>query len=160
MGSGVATKPAASSATEMVEISERSGSASTASSDRSARTLVSSSPGSGTTTEPTPTAQRAVDVVPESSQVQSRQVGVGDQLPKSGATDAGRQRLGRALLPRLGRHGLDGTSHSPTGVLPPRPDHRYRHSGRNGTCLLYTSDAADEEDSVDLGGRRIIKKKK
>src|SRR5665648_1262115 len=28
------------------------------------------------------------------------------------------------------------------------------------TCLLYTSDAADEEESVDLGGRRIIKKKK
>ena len=27
-------------------------------------------------------------------------------------------------------------------------------------CLLYTSDAADEEDSVDLGGRRRIKKKK
>eukprot|EP00658_Telonema_sp_P-2_P059702 TRINITY_DN48843_c0_g1_i1.p2 TRINITY_DN48843_c0_g1~~TRINITY_DN48843_c0_g1_i1.p2 ORF type:complete len:102 (-),score=8.12 TRINITY_DN48843_c0_g1_i1:44-349(-) len=27
-------------------------------------------------------------------------------------------------------------------------------------CLLYTSDAADEEDSVDLGGRRIMKKKK
>ena len=28
-------------------------------------------------------------------------------------------------------------------------------------CLLYTSDAADEEDSVDLCGcRRIIKKKK
>ena len=26
------------------------------------------------------------------------------------------------------------------------------------TSLLYTSDAADEEDSVDLGGRRIIKK--
>ena len=25
-------------------------------------------------------------------------------------------------------------------------------------CLLYTSDAADEEDSVYLGGRRIIKK--
>src|SRR5664280_3696914 len=31
---------------------------------------------------------------------------------------------------------------------------------RHITCLLYTSDAADEEDSVDLGGRRIIKKKK
>src|SRR5665648_1150309 len=29
---------------------------------------------------------------------------------------------------------------------------RYLHP-----CLLYTSDAADEEDSVDLGGRRIIK---
>ena len=29
-----------------------------------------------------------------------------------------------------------------------------------GSCLLYTSDAADERSSVDLGGRRIIKKKK
>ena len=29
-----------------------------------------------------------------------------------------------------------------------------------GNCLLYTSDAADEEDSVDLGGRRNIEKKK
>ncbi len=26
-------------------------------------------------------------------------------------------------------------------------------------CPLYPSNAADEEDSVDLGGRRIIKKK-
>ena len=30
----------------------------------------------------------------------------------------------------------------------------------NPRCLLYTSDAADERSSVDLGGRRIIKKKK
>ena len=29
----------------------------------------------------------------------------------------------------------------------------------NRGCLLYTSDAADERSSVDLGGRRIIKKK-
>ena len=29
-----------------------------------------------------------------------------------------------------------------------------------GPCLLYTSDAADERSSVDLGGRRIIKKTK
>ena len=29
----------------------------------------------------------------------------------------------------------------------------------SGLCLLYTSDAADERSSVDLGGRRIIKKK-
>ena len=27
-------------------------------------------------------------------------------------------------------------------------------------CLLYTSDAADEEDSVEIGGRGTIKKKK
>ena len=31
---------------------------------------------------------------------------------------------------------------------------------RERLCLLYTSDAADERSSVDLGGRRIIKKKK
>ena len=30
----------------------------------------------------------------------------------------------------------------------------------NHACLLYTSDAADERSSVDLGGRRILKKKK
>src|SRR5664280_3216043 len=41
----------------------------------------------------------------------------------------------------------------------------FRHCRSSGgdhapDCLLYTSDAADEEDSVDLGGRRIIKKKK
>ena len=33
-------------------------------------------------------------------------------------------------------------------------------SGLVERCLLYTSDAADERSSVDLGGRRIIKKKK
>ena len=32
--------------------------------------------------------------------------------------------------------------------------------GQDNFCLLYTSDAADERSSVDLGGRRIIKKKK
>ena len=36
-----------------------------------------------------------------------------------------------------------------------------KHSAnRPNSCLLYTSDAADERSSVDLGGRRIIKKKK
>eukprot|EP00658_Telonema_sp_P-2_P039336 TRINITY_DN28149_c0_g1_i1.p1 TRINITY_DN28149_c0_g1~~TRINITY_DN28149_c0_g1_i1.p1 ORF type:complete len:144 (-),score=41.72 TRINITY_DN28149_c0_g1_i1:56-487(-) len=42
-------------------------------------------------------------------------------------------------------------------------DVRREHEGtliKEYVCLLYTSDAADEEDSVDLGGRRIIKKKK
>src|SRR5664279_5601396 len=37
---------------------------------------------------------------------------------------------------------------------------KYSPNTLPNTCLLYTSDAADEEDSVDLGGRRIIKKKK
>ena len=40
-------------------------------------------------------------------------------------------------------------------VEPRRDDGEVVH-----VCLLYTSDAADERSSVDLGGRRIIKKKK
>ena len=31
---------------------------------------------------------------------------------------------------------------------------------RNTPCLLYTSDAADDMQCVDLGGRRIIKKRR
>eukprot|EP00658_Telonema_sp_P-2_P015949 TRINITY_DN16169_c0_g1_i2.p2 TRINITY_DN16169_c0_g1~~TRINITY_DN16169_c0_g1_i2.p2 ORF type:complete len:109 (+),score=21.93 TRINITY_DN16169_c0_g1_i2:132-458(+) len=46
---------------------------------------------------------------------------------------------------------------------PPRVDRRisavWAWPGARG-CLLYTSDAADEEDSVDLGVRRILYKKK
>ena len=38
------------------------------------------------------------------------------------------------------------------------PRHLYEW-GLDSFCLLYTSDAADERSSVDLGGRRIIKKK-
>ena len=34
-----------------------------------------------------------------------------------------------------------------------------QRSQQRSACLLYTSDAADERSSVDLGGRRIIKKK-
>ena len=34
-----------------------------------------------------------------------------------------------------------------------------RQTTRVRPCLLYTSDAADEEDSVELGGSRIIEKK-
>src|SRR5665648_1283366 len=42
-----------------------------------------------------------------------------------------------------------------------RQEEPARHAAqpRPQACLLYTSDAADEEDSVALGGRRIIKKK-
>ena len=40
-----------------------------------------------------------------------------------------------------------------------RKHFQYLPSGPHA-CLLYTSDAADERSSVDLGGRRIIKKKK
>src|SRR5665648_652294 len=41
-------------------------------------------------------------------------------------------------------------------VKPTLNKHTYNHFWmiKSICCLLYTSDAADEEDSVDLGGRR------
>src|SRR5450756_2108432 len=36
----------------------------------------------------------------------------------------------------------------------------HKSRSRPNSCLLYTSDAADDLLCVDLGGRRIIKKKK
>ena len=53
-------------------------------------------------------------------------------------------------------------SQSPPSVYPGQKNvrHEYFSDLRFFACLLYTSDAADERSSVDLGGRRIIKKKK
>ena len=45
------------------------------------------------------------------------------------------------------------------GFSDPKSNSHPRRKGKSNTCLLYTSDAADERSSVDLGGRRIIKKK-
>ena len=52
----------------------------------------------------------------------------------------------------------DGNFHV---LLPFNPEKKemYKKIREFNDCLLYTSDAADEEDSVDLGGRRIIQKK-
>ena len=54
----------------------------------------------------------------------------------------------------LGRHrvGLDDRGVHPVG------EGRLGRREEVTPCLLYTSDAADERSSVDLGGRRIIKK--
>ena len=46
-------------------------------------------------------------------------------------------------------------------AIPSAPDGTaFAGTHQHYVCLLYTSDAADERSSVDLGGRRIIKKKK
>ena len=50
---------------------------------------------------------------------------------------------------------LQDAASTPGGIWTPAPA-----LGQALICLLYTSDAADERSSVDLGGRRIIKKKK
>ena len=52
----------------------------------------------------------------------------------------------------------EGFGHLPGG--PAGHGGRGPHTLGPYICLLYTSDAADERSSVDLGGRRIIKKKK
>eukprot|EP00658_Telonema_sp_P-2_P041347 TRINITY_DN2956_c0_g1_i3.p1 TRINITY_DN2956_c0_g1~~TRINITY_DN2956_c0_g1_i3.p1 ORF type:complete len:108 (+),score=14.04 TRINITY_DN2956_c0_g1_i3:49-372(+) len=52
------------------------------------------------------------------------------------------------------------STHADWKHLNARPENASNCGPHSITCLLYTSDAADEEDSVDLGGRRIIKKKK
>ena len=61
-----------------------------------------------------------------------------------------RLRIARLFGPVPGSKGAEGSllvsSFSPSAIMK--------------SCLLYTSDAADERSSVDLGGRRIIKKKK
>src|SRR5678809_1165316 len=41
-------------------------------------------------------------------------------------------------------------------LIPPETISELVAKGWNYLCLLYTSDAADERSSVDLGGRRII----
>ena len=72
-----------------------------------------------------------------------------------------RDSAGAEHHPRLQGHGRRGHAGF-AGGLPGRLLHlRDGTAPRAGPvgCLLYTSDAADERSSVDLGGRRIIKKK-
>ena len=47
---------------------------------------------------------------------------------------------------------------TPQGEWPQGRSIHWKEDGRSTICLLYTSDAADDKPSVDLGGRRIIKK--
>src|SRR5450756_2976063 len=66
--------------------------------------------------------------------------------------------LHRSRPPNVGRWNAPtpGTTISTSSPDAPNVD----RSSLTSTCLLYTSDAADDLLCVDLGGRRIIKKKK
>src|SRR5678816_2170227 len=86
--------------------------------------------------------------------------------------DAALDLLGRGVLdvlPELPQVAERIGDHAP--AITPEHVRERRHDGRAGVdrarerrvdvahveiCLLYTSDAADERSSVDLGGRRII----
>src|SRR5665811_2623531 len=61
----------------------------------------------------------------------------------------GAELAGRFNIDHLKHHGIDIAS-TPTYLCGP--------AGLIKTCLLYTSDAADDLTRVDTGGRRIIKK--
>ena len=79
--------------------------------------------------------------------------GIRDLVRSRGLGDVYKRQCLRWLISRAAR----GPCHIPSDILRAI---RSRIPGQHATCLLYTSDAADERSSVDLGGRRIIKKKK
>ena len=53
----------------------------------------------------------------------------------------------------------DDPEHEPSAGKAASGEPTRRAPGPPSTCLLYTSDAADDLLCVDLGGRRILKKK-
>src|SRR5450756_3254861 len=86
--------------------------------------------------------------------------GCGEPKKKAEETEEPPATTSAGLTPSSGaQFGPDGTPVKTLGSFPDGQD------GANvqaviKTCLLYTSDAADDLLCVDLGGRRIIKKKK
>ena len=78
--------------------------------------------------------------------------GIRDLVRSRGLGDVYKRQPG-APYPPAGHHGQPAQPESL-----PQLGLRPRARGDHG-CLLYTSDAADERSSVDLGGRRIIQKK-
>ena len=72
-----------------------------------------------------------------------RSRGLGDVYKRQLVPVAARQRAEANRVQGVEAH---GQASQPRGV-------------QRARCLLYTSDAADERSSVDLGGRRFIKKK-
>ena len=78
--------------------------------------------------------------------------GIRDLVRSRGLGDVyKRQRESLAVLSSMASFASLVTSFALSAALPAR--------SRVTTCLLYTSDAADDLLCVDLGGRRIIKKK-
>ena len=74
-----------------------------------------------------------------------------DQAHANVAHDVAELAPGQGLPESVGFLAEDGLV---TALFDGVPEH-----ARDRVCLLYTSDAADERSSVDLGGRRIITKK-
>src|SRR5664279_2896269 len=93
--------------------------------------------------EPGITESRVVLVITPGSVV--------DPVPRSAGRHLGHRQ------PRQVRRDVNGRTRYPIFQIDPAQARIRPGVAEANTCLLYTSDAADEEDSVDLGGRRIIK---
>src|SRR5664279_4262583 len=86
-----------------------------------------------------------------------------DKAYEKGAVQAGSQGSGQnfkiislGLTTSNSGFGYTSTADGESRTLPNFQflQQSYALTENDTTCLLYTSDAADEEDSVDLGGRR------
>ena len=78
--------------------------------------------------------------------------GIRDLVRSRGLGDVYKRQV--PILPPDHGNAIDQELH----ILPAHSLHAHGNA-QDIVCLLYTSDAADERSSVDLGGRRIIKKK-
>ena len=79
--------------------------------------------------------------------------GIRDLVRSRGLGDVYKRQISRPFGEKRGLESMAEESVRRRGLDPFSPTTKI-------SCLLYTSDAADERSSVDLGGRRIIKKKK
>ena len=87
--------------------------------------------------------------------------GIRDLVRSRGLGDVyKRQSTARAQTPIAPRRCRLGSAHRRWRGDPHADPARVLRARARAPCLLYTSDAADERSSVDLGGRRLIKKKK
>ena len=79
--------------------------------------------------------------------------GIRDLVRSRGLGDVYKRQVSTRLFLRMTQYAIRAKGTNMNMVTQNAPQPVY-------TCLLYTSDAADERSSVDLGGRRIIQKKK
>ena len=77
--------------------------------------------------------------------------GIRDLVRSRGLGDVYKRQVSRSTQHKPGRYSLSLSLFLDSLI-------RSIEVGSLYACLLYTSDAADERSSVDLGGRRIIKK--
>ena len=84
--------------------------------------------------------------------------GIRDLVRSRGLGDVYKRQFSANVAEYLQEEGRDVPSRVEVEEFLEAVDHLREATDR--LCLLYTSDAADERSSVDLGGRRIIKKKK